>query len=175
MSIGQVNMSGTPDEYGILIYDVPLTCKTLYNKIRYRIAQTAIRLNRSVYLIPWSLKDKVEGIIEECEKDTGDSAEVFVMKFDKASKAEIEQTAKECLCKDLTAIAERLRDKARKCEEENKNVPDMYFTQVKNRLDIAESLAVLFGFTADVKNVLDSVREIHKAEIEADKYRRLGR
>jgi len=106
----QVGPQGTNDQlFGILIYDVPSTSQTLYSKILSRIRRRAIRLNLSVYLFLWSMKDELEKIVEEAKIECpGQNAVVFIAKFDNNEKETLREQAKICLTRDIQGVGTRL-------------------------------------------------------------------
>lgn len=147
-----------PSEYGILIYDVPTESKALYTRLSKRIYQNSIRMNLSVYLIPWGMKQRMQDIIDEAIRETGQRATVSILKFDTASKEEIERIAIECLRKDIQDTIGRLRDKIQEAAEDGKNVSGDYLNNVRHRLVTIENQAILFAFSQDIEGVLNTAK-----------------
>jgi len=154
-------------EYGILIYDVPVECKTLYNKILRKIRRRAIRMNLSVYLIPWGMRDSMQSLMDEAMEETGQSMTVNIIKFDSSSEEQIELLAKESLRKAVRDAIERLSEKIRSVEEEAAEVSREYFEKTKSYLQDSEVLAGMFGFEQDLQGVLGAARRVYEREWEA--------
>jgi hypothetical protein len=159
--------------YGILIYDIPKENMKLYNKIQSKIRRKAIRLNLSVYLCLWGMRGELERIIEEAQEETGQYASVFFAKFDNSEEEAIRRAAKESLIVEMKRIAKRLvehirktRDKMEAQGKEFKHISEGYAWKIKQRLEEAESLAMLFGLTRDTKYAMESVQKSFAAEME---------
>jgi len=153
--------------YGVLIYDVPVECKTLYNKILRKIRRRAIRLNLSVYLIPWGMKESMQNILDEAMEETGQSMTTNIIKFDGSDNETIEMLARESLRKAVRDAIERLSDKVRAVEEEAAEVSREYFEKTKGYLQDAEVLAGLFGFEQNLEGVINAAHRVYEREWEA--------
>lgn len=160
-------------EYGILIYDIPKENTQLYNKIQTKIRKRAVRLNLSVYLCLWGMREEIEKIIEEAQAETGQYATVFFAKFDNAEEAHIRRAAKESLIVEMKRISKRLVDSVRKAREKAeaegkvfKHISEGYAWKITQRLEEAQALAMLFGLTRDIKYAVESVQKSFAAEME---------
>jgi len=153
-----------PDEYGILIYDVPEANVSLYRRLYKSISKQAIRMNLSVYLLPWGMKQALEGLVAEAEQATGQMATVRILKFDTSTKEEIETIAKQCLQKEISDLLKRLNKKIVAAREESKEIGGGYFNSMIERLKDIEALAVIFGFEGDISGVTAQAREMVKAQ-----------
>lgn len=169
----EVKEQGSGIEYGILIYDVPQDNPQLYHKVYTRIRKKAIRLNLSVYLFLWGMKEELEGIVTEAQEETGQYATVCVLPFDSRATEEVQRAAKESLIIELKKLQKRLLDtiaKNRKEAEEKgvdfKHIREGYAYQVKNRLEEAHALGMLFGLTHDIKHALESVQKVFASQLE---------
>jgi CRISPR-associated endonuclease Cas2 len=169
----QVAQQDDQFEYGILIYDVPTANQSLYHRLQTRIRRRAIRLNLSVYLFIWSYKESLEKIVEEAKKEVpGQSAVVFVAKFDNESREELRRQAKESLIRDVRGLGTRVLkavEKAqKKAAEESKiftRLESTYTDNIKKRLEEAKALAMLFGLTHDVEHAFEATQKILASEM----------
>ena len=171
--VANVSQQSGSGSYGILIYDIPQENMTLYNKIQSKIRRKAIRLNLSVYLCLWGMRGELERIIEEAQEETGQYASVFFAKFDNSEEEAIRRAAKESLIVEMKRIAKRLvenikktRDKLEAQGKEFKHISEGYAYKIKQRLEEAEALAMLFGLTRDTKYAMESVQKSFAAEME---------
>lgn len=145
-----------PDNYGMVVYDIPQGCQSLYQRIWTRIRKYAIRINLSVYLIPWGYRQACQSLIEEAMQATGKKATFSILKYDAESVAEIEGIAREQLNREIIDTMRRLNLKAEQCLESGKDIPERYFETVKDRLDTAKALSAIFGLTQDIQHALDA-------------------
>jgi len=161
--IGLVN----DDTYGILIYDVPSNNQKLYNKLRTRITRRAIRMNQSVYIMKWGMKDAIQDIVDEAFESTGQRATVCMLPFDPSSRTEILQLAKDSLINEVRNVAERLSQRVKDCLAKSEDLPSRYFDRAKERLVEAEGLAIMFCLSQDLDAVMAAARNIFEAELSA--------
>jgi hypothetical protein len=152
-----------PSEYGMVVYDIPSNCQNLYMRIWKRIRKYAIRINLSVYLIPWGNRLFLQNIIEEAEAATGQKATFSIMKYDVDSKADVEVLAREQLNREITDTIKRLEVKALECLEEGKDLPKAYLNEVQDRLDAAKSLSVIFGLVEDIDLAMNAALQVFNA------------
>lgn len=171
--VQNVNKQHHGVRYGILIYDIPKENTKLYERIQAKIRQKAIRLNLSVYLCLWGMRDEIEKIIEEAQEETKQYATVFFAKFDDAEEEHIRRAAKESLIVEVKRVAKRLTDSVRKAREkaeaegkEFKHISEGYAWKIRKRLEEAEALAMLFGLTRDIKYAMESTQRMFAAELE---------
>lgn len=160
-------------EYGILIYDIPQENMKLYDRIQSKIRRKAIRLNLSVYLCLWGMRDELEKIIDDAQEETGQYASVFFAKFDNSEESAIRRAAKESLIVEMKRIAKRLVENVRKTREkleaegrEFKHISEGYARKIQHRLEEAEALAMLFGLTRDTKYAMEAVQKSFAAEMD---------
>lgn len=152
-----------PSEYGMVVYDIPSNCQNLYMRIWKRIRKYAIRINLSVYLIPWGNRLFLKNLIEEAEAATGQKATFAIMKYDEASKNDVEVLAREQLNREITDTIKRLEVKALECLEEGKDLPKAYLNEVQDRLDAAKSLSVIFGLVEDIDLAMKAALQVFNA------------
>lgn len=172
MTVQNVDQQSEHSEYGILIYDIPEQHQKLYYRIQSKIRAKAIRLNWSVYLCLWGMRDDLAKIIDEAQEETGQYATVFFAKFDNSEETAIRRAAKESLIVEVNRVAKRLLDtvaKTRaKMEKENKefkHIREAYASRIKKRLEEADALAMLFGLTHDIKHALETAQKIFAIEM----------
>lgn len=159
-------------EYGILMYDIPEDHQTLYFKIQSRIRRRAIRLNLSVWLFKWGMKEELEQLIEEAKQEVpNQTAVVFMAKFDNSSHEDLRVQARACLLRDLKQLGERLlkkiteaKEKAEEKGERFDHLRTAYLKEMKKRLEEAEALAMLFCLTHDTKHAFESTQKIFASE-----------
>jgi hypothetical protein len=181
----EIAEQGNGVKYGVLIYDVPQDNPQLYHKVYRKIRRKAIRLNLSVYLILWGMKEELEGVIEEAQQETGQLATVCVLPFDNRSVEDIRIAAKQSLANEIKGIGDRLLTTIvktkEKMESEGKkftHIREAYAKQIQQRLEEAEALGVLFGLTHDIEHAIESTQKIFAGELEkimADNVNKKGR
>jgi len=162
-------------EYGILMYDIPEGNQTLYFKIQAHIRRRAIRLNLSVWLFKWGMKEELERLIEEVKNDkkcVGQTALVFIAKFDNSSHEDLQIQARACLLRDLKMIGEKIIKKVAEAKEKAEelgasfdHIRSAYVKEMKKRLEEAEALAMLFCLTHDIKHAFESTQKILASEL----------
>jgi len=152
-----------PAEYGMVVYDIPSNCQNLYMRIWKRIRKYAIRINLSVYLIPWGNRLFLKNLIEEAEAATGQKATFAIMKYDEASKNDVEVLAREHLNREIVDTVKRLEVKVLECLEQGKDLPKAYLNEVQDRLDAAKSLSVIFGLTEDIDLAMQAALRVFNA------------
>lgn len=105
-------------EFGMLIYDVPLTRRKVYNKLREKISRISIGLNWSCYLIPWEMKDRVLSILKELDEDedTKDRILYDCIKFDGAEKEHLNEVAKREMERHLKHVKDLLHQRLGEAE-----------------------------------------------------------
>jgi len=168
-----------PKEYGVLIYDVPQRERALYNRLRNRISKEALRVNWSVWLIPWAHKQRLEAILEEINHQG--IADAKLLKFDSSCSSQIEQMARES----LTRLHEELNGWLRKKISEAEFIAKRRKTERSEELDKAEAaatkvadqaekrlariqaLAVLFGLEGEVTKLEKITLELIKMQRDA--------
>lgn len=105
-------------ELGALVYDVPVTQRSTYNKLRKKIRGIGIPMTWSVYLIPWGARDTVKAILAEIESDKPNVVDSSVFKFDDSEEKELIAKAQ----KSLNQIIRRTKETVIKKLEEAEKV-----------------------------------------------------
>ena len=138
-------------EYGLLTYDVPITERSLYNKLRQRIRKVCIPLNWSAYLIPWGLRDTVTTILQEVQSEKPNVISSGVHKFDSSEEANLANAAQRGLAlimkKAHDLVIKRLTEAETNFKETTEKVNSAL--KVKNRKNSDAELLKIRGFAED--------------------------
>lgn len=105
-------------EFGMLIYDVPLTRRKVYNRLRDKISRISIQLNWSCYLIPWECRDRALTVLKELDEaeDTGARILYDCIKFDSGEKGHLDDVAKREFERHLKHVKDLLDQKLGEAE-----------------------------------------------------------
>lgn len=136
-------------EYGLLVYDIPSNNKKLYARLRKAIKGKCLRINLSVYLIPWAQKQQMDDIISSA----GGQGYASLTKFDGSESEQLEATAKRCLQEQTGNIL-----KALQAEIDSSVQKYAHVYRAKDRLAEAQAIALLFGFEQDVSALFDACK-----------------
>jgi hypothetical protein len=169
----QVGPQAVEGPFGICIYDIPSDHQSLYLRILSRVRTRAIRLNLSVYLFLWSMKDEIEKIVEEAKIECpGQTATIFVAKFDNNEKELLINQARQCLVRDIEGVGKRLLEQVSEAQakandegKDFKHLREPYVKLMKQRLEEAHGLAVLFGLTHDIKYAMETSQRVFAGEM----------
>jgi hypothetical protein len=181
-------MSSQNITYSVLVYDIPLTRREVYSKLRSRIRRAALPLTWSVYLIPDGIRNDVAAILKELDEE-GDSKHRIlwkILKFDDSEKDELDRITREGFdaivkntkefLSEKIAVAEREFDegeidwdkmnaKRRKaCSKAVRNIRDA--RQLALLFDASQMMAVAFE---SVEKVAEAHRQRIKEEVAAAK------
>jgi hypothetical protein len=107
-------------ELGLLTYDVPLTERSVYNKLRQRIRRVAIALNWSAYLIPWGLRETVKQILAEIQSEKPNVVSSNVIKFDSSEEKVLMQAAERGLNQIIRNAHKQMMKRLTEAEAEHK-------------------------------------------------------
>ena len=90
-------MSSQNVNYSVLVYDVPLTRRSVYSKLRSKIKKNALPLTWSVYLIPDGIRNDVAAILKELDEEEETKSRILwkIIKFDDSEKEALDRIAKE--------------------------------------------------------------------------------
>ena len=107
-------------EYGILVYDVPISRRKVYNKLRDRIRRFSIQMTWSVYMTPFSRRDDALSVLKELDEDDTTNARIYYkyIKFDASEQEDLDQLVKDEFEKSLQKIKENLHQKLAEAETE---------------------------------------------------------
>ena len=95
-------------EYGILVYDVPVTRKRVYGRLRSQIKRCSIPMTWSVYLTPLALRDRILAIMKALDEDEDAADRIMYkyLKFDSSEQAVLDEIVKE----EFTKLIKRAKD-----------------------------------------------------------------
>ena len=120
-------------EYGLLTYDVPLTERSVYNKLRNRIRRVAIALNWSAYLIPWGARESVKAILAEIQSDKPNVVSSNVIKFDGSEEKILAAAAERGLNQIIKNAHKQMSKRLSEAEKEHKDAADAIEATAKNK------------------------------------------
>lgn len=109
-------------QFGLLQYDVPLTERALYNKLRSKIRRYALPLSSSAYLIPWGFRDAVNEILEEIQSEKPNVINSGVHKFDDSEEKALALAAERSLNQIVTNTTNLLAKRLQKAEEDQAEI-----------------------------------------------------
>lgn len=113
-------------EYACLAYDVPLTQRSLYNKLRKRIRLIGLPMTSSVYLIPLGARQTVQTILDELESEKPNVIESCIIKFDDSEEKVILEKAQRALSQMIRRTKESVIKKLEKAEKEQTEAVSKY-------------------------------------------------
>lgn len=120
-------------EYGLLTYDVPLTERGVYNKLRNRIRRMAIALNWSAYLIPWGARESVKAILAEIQSDKPNVVSSTVLKFDGSEEKVLAAAAERGLNMIIKNAHKQMYKRLSEAEKEHKDASEAIANTLKNK------------------------------------------
>lgn len=120
-------------DYGLLTYDVPLTERGVYNKLRNRIRRISIALNWSAYLIPWGARESVKAILAEVQSEKPNVVSSNVIKFDGAEEKMLAAAAERGLNKIISDAHKAMQKRLGEAEKEHKTVTENIELTFKNK------------------------------------------
>ena len=105
-------------EYGAIVYDVPLSRRSVYNKLRTRLRRLSVQMTWSVYLTPFENRDTVLGILREIDEDAEAQARIMYrfIKFDASEQEQLDTLVKSEFDRHLQATKDTLRQKLGEAE-----------------------------------------------------------
>ena len=156
-------------EYGVLVYDVPLTERSLYNKLRKRIRKYGVPMTWSVYLIPWGERTVIQGILDSVKNTVSKNGTKSgainsrIIKFDPAEESQLVRAAQDGLNLILKNAKELMMKRLEKAEQNLKKIVEQLEMAKKNKTvpDDAVDQAL-----AEVKNqyTYEHKKAVRKAE-----------
>lgn len=124
-------------EYGVLVYDVPLTQRSLYNKLRKKIRKYGIPMTWSVYLIPWGERELVQGILDSIEATKPGVVSSAIIKFDAAEEKKLARSAQDGLSLMIKNAKELMMKRLTKAEENHNKILEQ-LEQAKKAKTVAD-------------------------------------
>lgn len=156
-----------PDlEYGCLAYDVPVTQRSTYNKLRKRLRGKFTPMTWSVGLIPWGMRNEITAILEEIEQQKPDAGINWkIIKFDPTEKAKLDALAEKGLRDILINAKELMKKRIEKAEIEHKKTLESITSvrKQKNKTMKPEEVDRLEQF-AEAEKVSASKKAVAAAE-----------
>ena len=166
-------------EYGILVYDVPLTRRSVYNKLRDRLRRISVQMTWSVYLTPFGLRDRALAILKELDEDEekADRLMYKYIKFDPSEQEELDRLVREEFEKMLKKAKDNLQQKLGEAEMEHEggdlDIVDKcgdqrgYLSKAMKKVKEARRLAAVF----EVTNLMEARFQALESLVEARRER----
>lgn len=106
-------------EYCSVVYDVPLTRKGVYNRLRARLNRMSIQMTWSCYLTPLHCRDQVTQILRELDEDEDTKQRIFykVFKYDSSEKEAIDALVREQFEKHVKKTKDTMDEALGKAEQ----------------------------------------------------------
>lgn len=120
-------------EYGVLVYDVPLTQRSLYNRLRKKIRHYGIPMTMSVYLIPWGARPEVQAILDGIENEKPGVISSSIIKFDAAEEKKLAKAAEDGLQAIIRNAKELMMKRLEKAETEQRRIMDQLEINEKSK------------------------------------------
>ena len=143
-------------EYGLLMFDVPVSRPYLYTKIRKAVGKCCVPVNLSVYMFDWGLKNSLDMSFQSMNAYT--EASVHMVKFDPSEKDKLEELANKQLEIVFSKINFRLQQALK--DAGSSEAKEKTLSTVEKRLQGYERLLVLYDFTNKVQPSLDILKKI---------------
>lgn len=151
----------------LLVYDIPQKAKM--GNPSYHLRHYGVRVNLSAWIIP---DNRIAMVPIDLWREKG--AKVELVRFDERDGETIIRLAREALKLEITTMEESLRDgikairdalaKVASGDEEAlakvSNLAGGHVRRADKAADAAEECSALFGLTADVKPLIDGLREL---------------
>ena len=147
-------------EYGLLYYDVSSNEINLYYKLKRIIDKCALPVNKSVYIFDWGLKTTLENKLRQIGAFS--RASVSLVKFDNASKEQLEQLALVQLERMFREFKERIGKTISKLHDIEKRRE--FLQRTERKLKNYERLVTLYEFTKRVVPALDVLKKLINTE-----------
>lgn len=107
-------------EFCCVAYDVPLTERSTYNKLRQRIRRVGIPMTMSVYLIPVGLRATVQAILNEIQVEKPGIISHKIIKFDPSEEKELALIAERGLSQIIRNAHNQMVKRLEKAQTEHK-------------------------------------------------------
>jgi len=172
-------------EYGILVYDVPLTRRSVYNKLRTRLGRISVQMTWSVYLTPYGLRDRALGILKELDEDEDKKDRLMYkyIKFDPSEQEALDTLVNDEFEKMLRKAKDNLHQKLGEAEMEYEDdttekagVMRGHLSKAMKKVKEARRLAAVFEVTdlmearfQALEALVEARRERIKEELQKDR------
>jgi hypothetical protein len=181
----ETDFGGKTMEYGILVYDVPLTRRKVYNKLRDRLRRISVPMTWSVYLTPFGYRDQALAILKDLDEDEDQRDRLMYqyIKFDSSEQATLDALVRSEFDKMLRKAKDNLHQKLGEAEMEyDDDVPEKAGVQrgplskAMKKVKEARRLASVFEVTdvmeanfLALEKLVEARRERIKEELQKDK------
>lgn len=175
-------------EYGILVYDVPLTRRAVYNRLRDKLRRLSIPMTWSVYMTPFGVRDQALSILKELDSDEDATGRIHYkyIKFDPSEKDVLDQIVKDEFAKMVKTAKDELFQKLGETErqfddgeldlDDKALVQRGHLSKAAKKVKEARRLATLFEVTEIMEaqfqateNLVEARREKLKDELDKAK------
>lgn len=162
-------------EYGILVYDVPVARRNVYNKLRDRIRRFSIQLTWSVYMTPFSRRDDALSVLKELDESEDTKLRIMYkyIKFDSSENEELDRTVKEEFEKQIRKVKDDLHQKLGEAENEYEDdlkdkalVQRGHISKALKKIREAKRLAVVFEVTDFMEAAFEAFEKMAEARRE---------
>jgi len=162
-------------EYGILVYDVPVKRRNVYNKLRDRIRRFSIQLTWSVYMTPFSRRDDALSVLKELDEseDTNHRIMYRYIKFDSSENEELDRTVREEFQKQIQRVKDDLHQKLGEAEREYEDdlkdkalVQRGHLSKALKKIREARRLATVFEVTDFMEAAFEAFEKMAEARRE---------
>jgi len=162
-NIPTVSMKIQSQEFGCLIYDIPVSAQKVYDKVKKILRRTAIPLNLSVYLIPWALRDQIDKLLKE---HITHQCDIKFIKYDNSSIDDLTKQVEVSFHKLISGIYKRIQDKIEDVRKKSDLQKYDFKYDINKRIEDIETLTAIFGLTQDIKDALEAVKNLYKVEVD---------
>ena len=165
-------------DYGILVYDVPVSRKSVYNKLRDRLRRISVPMTWSVYLTPYSLRDHALRILKELDEDANTKDRILYryIKFDPSEQEELDRLVREQFENMVQKTKDNLRQKLGEAEQEYEkdvkvkaDVQRGYLSSAIKKIREAKRLATVFEVTSIMEAAFEAFEKL--VEVRREKIR----
>ena len=162
-NIPTVSLKIQTQEFGCLIYDIPVTAQKVYDKVKKILRRTAIPLNLSVYLIPWALRDQIDTLLKD---HITYQCDIKFIKYDNSSADDLTKQVEVSMQKLISGIYKRITDKVEDVRKKSELQKYDFKYDINKRIEDIETLTAIFGLTQDIKDALEAVKNLYKVEVD---------
>lgn len=159
-------------EMAVVVYDVPISERALYNKLRNKIKRVGIPMTSSVYLFPFGLRDTVKAILADIESQKPNVIASNVIKFDPSEEKNLIAAAERGLNQIIKNAHNLMMKRLQKAEDEQVEVEER-LKLLEAKKDSSIDLLKLRAF-ADENFILVTKKAMNQAEKALKDSRRLA-
>lgn len=144
---------------GVLQYDVPLTQRSLYNKLRKRVRGIGLPMTASCYLIPWAARSSVQAILDELESEKPGVLESCIVKFDDSEEKVLLEKANRALSLMVRKTKEMVIKKLEAAEKEQKEAITKYGELIARKEKAPQTVATSMEDLVKYKGIAEGLYE----------------